>query len=93
MSVIIILAVLAIVYSIMGVLLVKFGLRGLQCTRAFSRAAVFEGDEGEMIEIVRNDRPMFVPWLRVESHIPRVCSWAGSERRRTPLLPTPPATI
>ena len=47
----------------------KFGLRGLQCTRAFSRVAVFEGDEGEMIEVVRNDRPMLVPWLRVESHI------------------------
>jgi len=69
MSVIVLLAVLAIVYSIAGLLLVKFGLRGLQCTRAFSRAAVFEGDEGEMIEIVRNDRPMIVPWLRVESHI------------------------
>jgi len=69
MSVIIILVVLVIVYSIMGMLLVRFGLRGLQCTRAFSRTAVFEGDEGEMIEIVRNDRPMLVPWLRVESHI------------------------
>ena len=69
MSVIIILVVLALVYSIMGMLLVKFGLRGLQCTRAFSRVAVFEGDEGEMIEVVRNDRPMLVPWLRVESHI------------------------
>ena len=30
MSVIIILVVLALVYSIMGLLLVKFGLRGLQ---------------------------------------------------------------
>lgn len=69
MSVIVILVVLALVYSIMGLLLVKLGLRGLQCTRAFSRVAVFEGDEGEMIEIVRNDRPMLVPWLRVESHI------------------------
>ncbi|MBE5798014.1 MAG: DUF58 domain-containing protein [Clostridiales bacterium] len=69
MSVIVILAVMAAVYGLTGLLLVKFGLRGLQCTRAFSRAAVFEGDEGEMIEIVRNDRPMIVPWLRVESHI------------------------
>ena len=69
MSVIVILAVLAVLYSAMGMLLVRFGLRGLQCTRAFSRAAVFEGDEGEMIEVVRNDRPMLVPWLRVESHI------------------------
>ncbi len=69
MSVAVILAVAAAVYGVMGWLLVKFGLRGLQCTRAFSRPAVFEGEEGEMIEIVRNDRPMLVPWLRVESHI------------------------
>lgn len=69
MSVIVILAVLAAVYSILGLLLVKFGLRGLRCTRAFSRPAVFEGEEGEMIEVVRNDRPMLIPWLRVESHI------------------------
>lgn len=69
MSIIVILAVLAAVYSAMGILLTKIGLRGLQCTRAFSRPAVFEGDEGEMVEIVRNDRPMLIPWLRVESHI------------------------
>lgn len=69
MSVIVILAVAAIIYIVMGLLLTKFGLRGLQCTRAFSRVAVFEGDEGEMIEVVRNDRPVLIPWLRVESHI------------------------
>ena len=69
MSVIVILAVVVAVYAAMGLLLTKFGLRGLQCTRAFSRAAFFEGDEGEMIEIVRNDRPVLIPWLRVESHI------------------------
>lgn len=69
MSVIVILVVAALVYTAMGLLLTKFGLRGLQCTRAFSRVAVFEGDEGEMIEVVRNDRPMLIPWLRVESHI------------------------
>ena len=69
MSVVVILVVVSLVYAAMGMLLTKFGLRGLQCTRAFSRVAVFEGDEGEMIEIVRNDRPMFIPWLRVESHI------------------------
>ena len=69
MSVIVILVAAAAVYAAMGLLLTKFGLRGLQCTRAFSRAAFFEGDEGEMIEIGRNDRPVLIPWLRVESHI------------------------
>ncbi len=69
MSVIVILVAVAAVYAVMGLLLTKYGLRGLKCTRAFSRAAVYEGDEGEMIETVRNDRPMLIPWLRVESHI------------------------
>ena len=69
MSVLVLLVALVGVYCLLGWLLVKFGLRGLQCSRAFSRVAVFEGEEGEMIEIVRNDRPMIVPWLRVESHI------------------------
>ena len=45
MSVVVILVTLIAVYSVMGWLLVKFGLRGLQCTRAFSRPAVFEGEE------------------------------------------------
>lgn len=69
MSVLVILAVLGVVYVLQGMLLTRLGLKGLQCTRAFSHPAVFEGDEGEMIEIVRNDRPMLIPWLRVESHI------------------------
>ena len=69
MSVIVVLVVLVLLYGATGFVLVKFGLRGLQCTRAFSRPAVHEGDEGEMVEVVRNDRPMFIPWLRVESHI------------------------
>lgn len=69
MSVIVILVVLCAIYWLLGTLLTREGLQGLQCTRAFSRPAVFEGDDGEMIEIVRNDRLMLVPWLRVESHI------------------------
>lgn len=69
MSALVILVILAGVYSLAGVLLQKVGLKGLTCTRAFSRPAVFEGDDGEMIEVVRNDRPMIIPWLRVESRI------------------------
>lgn len=69
MSVVVILVTVSVLYAALGALLTRFGLRGLQCTRAFSRAAVFEGEEGEMIETVRNDRPWLIPWLRVESHI------------------------
>lgn len=69
MSVLVILVVLAALYGLSGIILQKVGLKGLACSRAFSRPAVFEGEEGEMIEIVRNDRPVMIPWLRVESRI------------------------
>lgn len=69
MNALIILVVLGGVWGLFGLLLSKFALKGLQCDRAFSRPAVFEGEEGELVEVVRNDRPMLIPWLRVESRI------------------------
>lgn len=69
MNVLVILVVLFALYALIGRLLKHAALRGLVCTRAFSQPAVFEGEEGEMVEIVRNDRPIIVPWLRVESRI------------------------
>ena len=70
MNVLVILTVFFVLYSAWGLLIARFGLKGLTCTRAFSSPAFFEGEEGEMIEVVRNDRPMLIPWLRVESRIP-----------------------
>ena len=69
MSAPVLLLVLLALY-VLSVLLIKYvGLRGLGCTRAFSNSAYFEGDEGEMVEVVRNDRAMIIPWLRVESGV------------------------
>ena len=65
----VIVLVLAALSMLSGAVLRHVGLRGLTCTRAFSRQAVFEGEEAEMIEVVRNDRPVIIPWLRVESRI------------------------
>ncbi|MBE5795167.1 MAG: DUF58 domain-containing protein [Clostridiales bacterium] len=65
----VILIILAAVYCILGVLLTKFGLKGLQCHRTFSRQTAFAGEEGELVEVVRNDRPMVIPWLRMESSL------------------------
>lgn len=48
---------------------IRKGLKNLSCTRAFSLPAVFEGEEAELIEVVRNDRPIIIPWLLVESRI------------------------
>jgi len=50
-------------------LTVELGLKKLSCSRRFSRSAFFEGETGEIIEVVRNDRPFLIPWLRVESRI------------------------
>ncbi len=69
MNALILVAVMLALYALSVVLLKKFALRGLICTRAFRRSAVFAGEEDEMIEVVRNDRPMLVPWLRVESRV------------------------
>lgn len=47
-----------------------WGMKGLTCARTFSRDAVFEGEDAELVEVVSNDRPLLMPWLRVESRIP-----------------------
>ena len=44
-------------------------LRRIQYTRSFSRQTAYEGDEVELIEVIRNAKPVPVPWLRVESRI------------------------
>jgi len=69
MNALILLGVLLALYALWAVLLRRVGLRHLTCTRAFLKPAYFEGDEGELIEIVRNDRAMIIPWLRVESGV------------------------
>ena len=69
MSAFVLLAVLAALYVACALLLDRFALRRLTCERAFSRPAFFEGEEGEMIETVRNDKPLLIPWLRLESRV------------------------
>lgn len=68
MSIFTFFAVLCLVCGV-WILTVKRGLKKLSCSRAFSRTTVTEGDEGELVEIVRNDSPYTIPWLRVESRI------------------------
>lgn len=69
MSVLVILLVLAGVNALFSFVLSAFALKGLQCSRSFSVPAAHEGETAEVIEVVRNDRPMLVPWLRLESRI------------------------
>ena len=69
MNALILPVILLALYILFAALLQHIGLRHLTCTRAFSKPAYFEGEEGELIEIVRNDRAMIIPWLRVESGV------------------------
>lgn len=50
-------------------LTVKRGLRKLSCSRSFSQTTAMEGDTGEFVEVVRNDSPYTIPWLRMETRI------------------------
>ena len=79
MNVLVVLAVFAALCIAYGRLLEHVALRGLTCTRAFSRREVFEGDEGELVEVISNDRPLIVPWLRVESRISRHLQFGSQE--------------
>ena len=48
---------------------VKYGLKHMTCTRVFSSPTFFTGDEGELIEVVRNEKACILPWMRAESRI------------------------
>lgn len=68
MSILNFLAALVILY-IFWSWTVRKALKNLSCWRTFSALAVFEGEEGELVEVVRNDRAFLIPWVRVESYI------------------------
>lgn len=69
MNILIVIIVFFAICIIYGKLLEKYGLTGLACSREFSRRSFFEGEEGELVEVISNDRPILIPWLRVESRI------------------------
>lgn len=62
------LIVLVILYLLTS-FAVRRGLQNLSCQRAFSAPAFFPGDEGELVEVVRNDSPAVIPWLMIESQV------------------------
>lgn len=68
MSVIIFLSVLLIVY-ILWLVAIRLSVEKITCKRSFSCRTAFEGEEAVLEEVVRNDGPYIVPWLRVESYI------------------------
>lgn len=79
MNVLVVLLVFVALCAGYGFLLGRVGLKGLTCTRAFSRREAFEGEEGELVEVISNDRPLIVPWLRVESRVSRHLQFGRQE--------------
>lgn len=61
-------AALALMW-LLWIVTVKRGSKKLTCHRSFSHVTAFEGERGELIEVVRNDSPYIIPWFRVESYI------------------------
>lgn len=62
-------AVILIALYLFWALTIRRGMKRLACRRSFSRTRVFEGETGELVEVVRNDTPYVIPWFRVESRI------------------------
>jgi len=52
-----------------GYIIARFAFRGFHYTRAFSQKTATEGDHITFTEVIRNKKPLFLPWLRIESNI------------------------
>ncbi|MCL1795920.1 MAG: DUF58 domain-containing protein [Clostridia bacterium] len=61
-----------------AILLSRYALRALTYRRKFSRAAVFSGETAEMIEVLRNGKPLPLPWLRAESRMSPHLQFGGA---------------
>ncbi|MBQ8162558.1 MAG: DUF58 domain-containing protein [Clostridia bacterium] len=69
MNILVILILFFLLAFLYGLLLRHIALRGLVLHRKFSVSTAYAGETAEMVETVINDRPLVIPWLRVESKI------------------------
>ena len=51
------------------VLVARFALRGFHYERSLSQKTATEGDRITFTEVIRNNKPLFLPWVRIESNI------------------------
>lgn len=51
------------------VLVARFAFRGFHYERSFSQKTATAGDTITFTEVIRNRKPLFLPWLRIESNI------------------------
>ncbi|HPF86451.1 MAG TPA: DUF58 domain-containing protein [Candidatus Limiplasma sp.] len=69
MSMFVLLVVVAFLVLLQGWIVGKTGLRKLTYERRFSAADGYEGDQVQMIEVIRNRKLLPVPMVKAESHI------------------------
>ncbi len=69
MSVWVLVAVFALLAEIQHILIRRSALPRIRYKRYFSAREAFEGDEIELIEVIRNDRFLLIPWLRAETKV------------------------
>ena len=69
MSVLWLIALTVAFALLQAVIFHHFNLRKLSYERHFSQKSAFEGQKVELIEGMRNEKLLPVPWLRVESRI------------------------
>ena len=60
---------LALLLLLQSFVLRRFAFKKLTYERRFSRLACFEGEESEMVEVIRNRKLLPLPWLRAQSRI------------------------
>lgn len=69
MNVWVLVLALLLLAAVQRFLVTRFGLKGIRYDRRLSRKNAFAGETVELIETLRNPRPILIPWLRVESRI------------------------
>jgi uncharacterized protein (DUF58 family) len=62
-------AITGLLIILQSVYYARFGLRGVEYRRYFSKQAVFEGEAVELVEVLQNRKFAPLPWVRVESRI------------------------
>ena len=79
MTFLLIVSVFLLLGGLQALCLKLFGLRGFSYERSFSRPAACEGETVELIEVIRNRSPFFLPWVRVETSVPPSFSFSTRE--------------
>ena len=69
MNVWVLIFAVGLLIAVQRFMVIHIALPGIRYERRLSQRTAFQGDRIELVETLKNPRPVFVPWLRVESRI------------------------